>query len=91
MTKVLLAEAVATASGLTKAQAEKGIDATFEVIKTFLAAGGKVPIQKFGTFKTSYRAARKGRNPQTGEAIEIAPKTVVRFVPAPGLKELFNS
>ena len=71
MKKVELVEAVAEKAGLTKADATRAIDATFEAITDALANGDKVPLVGFGTFSISKRAAREGRNPRTGEPVKI--------------------
>ncbi|MDD6879663.1 MAG: HU family DNA-binding protein [bacterium] len=91
MKKTELVEAVATAVGLTKADATRAIDATFATIKEALAKGDKVAISGFGTFATSKRAAREGRNPQTGEAVHIAARTAATFKPATDLKNAVNN
>ena len=91
MKKVELVEAVATATGLTKADATRAIDATFEAITGALKDGDKVPLVGFGTFAVSKRAAREGRNPQTGATVQIAARTAVNFKPANALKEAVNN
>ena len=77
MKKVELVEAVATATGLTKADSARAIDATFAAITGALAKGDKVPLVGFGTFAVSKRAAREGRNPRTGETVKSALKESV--------------
>ena len=79
MKKVELVEAVATKVGLTKADANRAIDATFEAITKALKKGDKITLIGFGTFGVSRREARTGRNPQTGASIKIAAKTVPAF------------
>lgn len=71
MKKVELVEAVATNAGLTKSDALKAIDATFEAITGALKKGDKITLIGFGTFSVSKREARVGRNPQTGAAVNI--------------------
>lgn len=90
MKKVELVEAVATKAGLTKADATRAIDATFEVITGALAKGDKVPLVGFGTFAVSKRAARTGRNPQTGAVVNIAARNAVTFKAGSALKESVN-
>ena len=90
MKKVELVEAVATKAGLTKADAARAVDATFEVITGALAKGDKVPLVGFGTFAVSKRAARTGRNPQTGEVVNIAARNAVTFKAGSALKESVN-
>ena len=79
MKKSELVEAVAAASGLTKADATRAIDATFATITEALKAGNKVPVAGFGTFAVSQRGERNGRNPQTGEVIKIKARKVAKF------------
>lgn len=90
MKKVELVEAVATKAGLTKADAARAVDATFEVITGALAKGDKVPLVGFGTFAVSKRAARTGRNPQTGAVVNIAARNAVTFKAGASLKESVN-
>jgi len=90
MKKVELVEAVATAAGLTKADATKAIDATFATITEALAKGDKVPLVGFGTFAISKRAAREGRNPQTGATVKIAARNAVTFKAGSALKDAVN-
>ena len=90
MKKVELVEAVAEKTGLTKADATRAIDATFEVITGALQDGDKVPLVGFGTFAVSERAARSGRNPQTGEPVEIPARKAVTFKAGSALKEAVN-
>lgn len=85
----LIAE-VATTAGLSKAVAEQAVNATFEVIAAKMASGIAVPIPKFGTFSTSVRGERKGRNPQTKEEITIAAKTSPKFSAGTVLKAQVN-
>ena len=90
MKKVELVEAVATATGLTKADSARAIDATFAAITGALAKGDKVPLVGFGTFAVSKRAAREGRNPRTGETVKIAARNAVTFKAGAALKESVN-
>ena len=90
MKKVELVEAVANATGLTKADATKAIDATFEAITAALVKGDKVPIVGFGTFDVSKRAEREGRNPRTGETVTIAARNAVTFKAGSALKDAVN-
>ena len=79
MNKGELIEAVAKAAGSTKADAGRAIDATLAAITKALKKGDVVTLIGFGTFKVSKRAARVGRNPQTGAEIKIAAKKVAKF------------
>ena len=91
MKKVELVEAVATATGLTKADTAKAIDATFEAITKALTKGDKVPLVGFGTFEVAERAAREGRNPKTGETMPIAASRSPKFKAGKALKDMVNA
>jgi nucleoid DNA-binding protein len=71
----------------TKKEAKAAVDCVFGTIKKALKKKDPVTLVGFGTFKVEKRKARKGRNPQTGEAIKIKAKRVAKFVPGKGLKE----
>jgi len=90
MKKVELVEAVAAKAGLTKADATRAIDATFEAITGALKKGDKAPIAGFGTFGVSRRAARVGHNPQTGAAVQIPARNAVTFKAGSALKDAVN-
>ena len=90
MKKVELIEAVAAKAGLTKADAGRALDATIETITEALAKGDRVPLVGFGTFATSKRAARTGRNPQTGAEVKIPARTAVTFKAGSALKDAVN-
>lgn len=79
MNKGDLIDAMAADAGLTKTQAAAALDSMMTNIRKTLKKGDKVTLVGFGTFSTSKRAARTGRNPQTGKAIKIPARTVVRF------------
>ncbi|AOA01919.1 MULTISPECIES: HU family DNA-binding protein [Carnobacterium] len=85
--KAELIESVATSTGLTKKDATAAVDAVFETIQTTLSSGEKVQLIGFGNFEVRERAARKGRNPQTGEEIQIAASKVPAFKPGKALKD----
>ncbi|MGN7300516.1 HU family DNA-binding protein [Ferdinandcohnia sp. SAFN-114] len=87
MNKTELVNAVAEISELTKKDATKVVEQVFETIKDALASGDSVQLLGFGTFEVRERSARKGRNPQTGEEIEIAASKVPAFKPGKALKE----
>lgn len=87
MNKKELASAVAETTGLTKKDAEVVVDATLNAIKEKLASGENVKLVGFGNFEVRDRAARKGRNPQSGEEIEIAAIKAPAFKPAQALKD----
>jgi len=90
MKKSEMIEAIANATGLSKADSEKAFNATFDLLKKELADGNKVSVAGFGTFKISERAARDGRNPQTGETIKIAASKSVSFKAGSELKATVN-
>jgi DNA-binding protein HU-beta len=77
-----LAEMMARSAGITKAEAGRAIDALARAVTVATDAGDSVVLQGFGTFAPRHRAARTGRNPATGEAIEIAASTTLGFKPA---------
>ncbi|MCK9293731.1 MAG: HU family DNA-binding protein [Desulfobulbaceae bacterium] len=79
MNKGELVEKVAKSCGLSKAAAEKALDSVLAAISDAVAADDKVTLIGFGTFSVTERAAREGRNPQTGKKIKIAAKKVVKF------------
>ena len=87
MNKAELVEEVANQTGLTRKASREAIDAMTSVVTDALARGEKVTLVGFGIFQIMERKARRGRNPQTGETIQIAAKKVPRFKPGKGLKE----
>ena len=90
MKKVELVETVAERAGITKADASRALDATLEAITEALVKGDKVPLVGFGTFSVSRRAAREGRNPRTGETVQIAARNAVSFKAGSALKDAVN-
>lgn len=90
MNKAELISAVAEKSGMAKKDAEKAVSAVFASIEEALASGDKVQLVGFGTFEVRERAARTGRNPQTGEEIQIAASRVPAFRAGKALKEAIN-
>lgn len=90
MTKAELIAQVAADTKITKVDIEKVINSTFRAISNDLAKGGKTQIVGFGSFEVKERAARKGRNPRTGEPIEIAASKVPTFKPSKFLKDEVN-
>ena len=79
MNKSELVKAIAENAQLSQADAKKALDATLEAIAGAMKEGDKVALVGFGTFSVSERAAREGRNPATGEKMQIAAKKVVKF------------
>lgn len=87
MNKSELINSVAEESGLSKKDAGKAVDAVFDTILNALKEGDRVQLIGFGTFEVRDRAARKGRNPQTGEEIQIPASKVPAFKPGKALKD----
>lgn len=87
MNKSTLVSNVAKTTGLTKKDATAAVDSIFATVTKALADGEKVQLIGFGTFEVRDRAARKGRNPQTGAEIEIPASEVPAFKPGKALKE----
>ena len=79
MNKAELIEAIANGAKLTKADAGRALDATIEAVSKGLKKGDRISLVGFGSFSVAKRAARIGRNPQTGKEIKIAAKKVVKF------------
>ena len=90
MNKSDLVAAIADGSGLTKADATRALSATTGAISSALSSGDKVSITGFGSFLVRDRAARSGRNPQTGATIQIAASNVAAFKAGKALKEAVN-
>lgn len=90
MKKTELIEAVATNAGLTKADAARAIDATFDAITEALKKGEKLTLLGFGTFSVSRREGHTGRNPQTGAAVKIPARNAVTFKVGSQLKKAVN-
>ena len=88
MTKTELAAKIAAGAELTKVQAEKALNCFIAETIAAIKAGDKITLVGFGTFSAVTRAARTGRNPQTGKALKIAAKTNGKFTPAKALKDL---
>ncbi len=91
MNKSELIDAVASSTGFTKVNAEKAVASVFSTISDELSKGGSFSLIGFGTFSVSQRAARVGKNPQTGEKLNIAAKKVAKFSPGKALKEAVNN
>ncbi len=90
MNKVELIDAIAKETGLSKKDAGKAVDAIITSVSKELKKKGKVQLVGYGTFEVSKRAARKGKNPQTGEEIEIPASIVPKFKPGKALKDVVN-
>ena len=87
MNKEELLEAMASRASITKKQAGEALDAFVESVSGTLKKGGTVALSGFGSFQTSNRKARDGRNPATGEKIKIPAAVVPKFKPGKGLKD----
>ena len=90
MNKSQLVESIAKKTGFTKKDSEKALAAVLETVEKALVKGDKVQLIGFGTFGTKKRAARTGRNPQTGAAITVPASKVVSFAPSSALKAKVN-
>lgn len=90
MNKTELVEFIATQADLSKAKATEAVDAFVEAVTTSLKKGKDVTLVGFGTFTISKRAARTGRNPQTGATIKIAASKAPKFRPGKSLKDAVN-
>lgn len=90
MNKSELVDAIAASADIPKAAATRALDATIDSIGDALKSGDQVSLVGFGTFLVKERAARTGRNPQTGAPIEIKAAKVPGFKPGKGLKDAVN-
>jgi DNA-binding protein HU-beta len=91
MTKHELTQQVAANAGLSGEQAKRAVDAAFDAIAGELTAGRGIAIAGFGKFSVGERAAREGRNPATGETIQIVASRAAKFSAAAALKKQLNS
>ena len=91
MNKAEFVEQVAEKSDLSRRQAELAIDATLKTIEEQLARGSEITLTGFGKFHVADRAARQGRNPQTGQPIDIKASRVPRFSAGSKLKQTVNN
>ncbi|MBL7971999.1 MAG: HU family DNA-binding protein [Prolixibacteraceae bacterium] len=87
MNKAQLIDAIAEKANLTKADAKKALDAFVDATSDALRNGDRVALIGFGSFSVASRSARTGRNPQTGQTIEIGEKKVVKFKPGAELAD----
>ncbi len=87
MNKGDLIDAIARDAAITKTQAQGALDSLVDNVQSALRQGQKVTVVGFGTFSSSKREARVGRNPQTGASIQIAAKKVVKFAAGKALKD----
>ncbi len=91
MNKAELVEKVRSAADLSKGQAETAVDEVLQSVIAAVRSGERVSIFGFGTFNPTSRAARTGRNPQTGEPVKIGASKGVRFAPAAAFKSALNA
>lgn len=87
MTKAELIDKIASGAGLSKADASRALDATLDAVKASLKKGQKVTLVGFGTFSVSKRKARKGRNPKTGQVINIPASKSPKFSAGKAFKD----
>lgn len=90
MNKAELIDAMASNAGISKADAKRALDAFVDTTAGALKKGDRISLVGFGSFSVSKRAARTGRNPQTGKEIKIAAKNVVRFKAGSDLQDKVN-
>ena len=90
MTKAELVDQVARTTQLTKKHAEIMVNTVFDSIVDSLKEGEKIELRGFGSFRLRQREPRKGRNPKTGDKVDVPPKKVPYFKPGKELKELIN-
>ncbi len=90
MNKAELIESIANTADLSKASAGRALDATIEAITKALKKGDTITLVGFGTFSVRHRKARMGRNPRTGEEIQIKASKVPGFKPGKALKDAIN-
>ena len=91
MNKTELVAAIAEKTELSKKDSEKALKAFIDVVTEELAKGEKIQLVGFGTFEVSERAAREGRNPQTGETMKIAASKSPKFKAGKALKDVINA
>lgn len=90
MNKTELIAVVAEKAGLTKVDAAKAVDGVFEAVSEVLGKGDELRLAGFGTFSVAHRKATTGRNPRTGEAIQIPASNLPKFKAGKGLKDAVN-
>ncbi len=90
MTKAAIAEKIQTTTGLSKKDSAELMESVFAIMKDSLEAGETIKISGFGSFVVNQKNARRGRNPQTGEAITIEARKVLTFKPSTLLRNAIN-
>ena len=90
MIKVDIINEVSKAADITKVKAEVAVEAVLEAMKDSLMKGERIELRGFGSFRLRKRQSRKGRNPKTGDKVDVPPKQVPYFKPGKELKDLIN-
>ena len=90
MTKADLVEGFYLLADFTKKESAEIVDSVFDLLKSTLSTGENIKISGFGSFEVKEKTSRRGRNPQTGEAIEIASRRILTFKPSAVLKSAMN-
>jgi integration host factor subunit alpha len=90
MTKADIVEIFCLMTYFTKKESSEIVERVFDVVKSTLETGENIKIAGFGNFEVKEKAARLGRNPQTGESLEVAARRIVTFKPSPVLKKSLN-
>ena len=90
MTKADIVEKIHTTTGLSKKDSAEMMESVFAIMKESLEAGEPIKVSGFGNFEVKQKDARRGRNPQTGEAITIAARRVLTFKPSTKLRQSVN-
>lgn len=90
MTKADIVEKIHTATGLSKKDSAELMESVFDIIKSTLESGETIKVSGFGSFVINQKDARRGRNPQTGEAMTIAARRVLSFKPSNILRQAIN-
>lgn len=91
MTKADLVESVYLKTGFSKKESAQIVEMVFDLMKSTLEKGEKIKLAGFGNFVVKNKATRKGRNPQTGDEIEISSRKILTFKPSQVLKSVINS
>ncbi len=91
MTKADIVEQIQTNTGFTKKEAAEMLESVLSIMKTTLETGEKIKIAGFGNFEVKQKKDRRGRNPQTGEAITIDARRILTFKPSSLLRQAINS
>ncbi|HIJ81430.1 MAG TPA: integration host factor subunit alpha [Desulfuromonadales bacterium] len=91
MTKADIAERIQNATGLTKKESAEMIESVFDIMKSTLESGENLKISGFGNFVVKHKNDRRGRNPQTGEAITIEARQILTFKPSMLLRKAINT